>query len=93
MVCVGPHAMIPPTVHAAKYEPEKSSIFLCGFIASSLLAIVDVVLDSVVLVSFLVWCFLGAGSGMRFVACYFPKMLQQTNQSQKIRRRGMRIID
>jgi hypothetical protein len=43
IVCVGPHAMIPPTVHAAKYEPEKSSIFLCGFIASNLFAIMNVV--------------------------------------------------
>jgi hypothetical protein len=33
--------MIPPTVHAAKYEPENSSIFLCGFIASNLFAMVS----------------------------------------------------
>ena len=49
MVCVGPQAMMPPTVQAAKYEPEKSSIFLCGFKASILPDIVVVLMSQLLL--------------------------------------------
>jgi len=80
IVCVGPHAIIPPIVHAAKYEPEKSSIFLCGFIASSLFAIATdshasidrIALD--LLFSSLLGCYrretLALCRGVRAVACF-----------------------
>lgn len=66
MVCVGPQAMIPPTVHAAKYDPEKSSIFLWGFKASILPAIIlALLLQLLATVSYLFY-----SAQCYYVACY-----------------------